>query len=283
MTNRNYKVCLLLILLTAVFTAQNAYPAEEEFHNTYKVDPGTEVNVRNINGSVNVIGWDEDYVDVYAVKSTRVSRDELDLVMIDVTVNGIMDIRTEIVRPDDYEDSFFRRLFHNIYHRSPKVNVAYTIKLPHSVILAEAVNTNGNVEVEGTTGDSILRTTNGNVIVENTDGMVEAKSTNGSIKIINGAVTRSARTTNGSITAAISGNFIDDTSISTTNGSIRLIVPESINAEIELNTVNGSINLNGIRMMVDNISKRNVTGELGNGGKRINARTINGNITIEQD
>ncbi|MFC1650964.1 DUF4097 domain-containing protein, partial [Candidatus Latescibacterota bacterium] len=200
-----------------------------------------------------------------------------------VTINGIMEINTVIKKRGEGESTFFSRLFGNVYRRSPKVNVEYTIKLPKSVILASASDTNGNVNVDGTTGDSILRTTNGNIEVEGTDGLIEAKSTNGNIDITNGAVARSARTTNGSITAAISDDFMDETNISTTNGSIKLSVPKGINADIELKTVNGGISLDGIRMMVDNISKRHVTGSLGSGGKKIYARTVNGGITIKED
>jgi DUF4097 and DUF4098 domain-containing protein YvlB len=280
---RNLKISLILILLSIVFLAQDVFPAEEEFHKTYNVPADTEVSVRNVNGNIRVSGWDEDYVDVYALKKSKLGQEELDRVTIDVTVNGSIDINTVIRKRDEQDDTFFGRLFGNVYRRSPKVSVEYTIKLPASVLLTNATSTNGNVIVAGTAGDSNIRTTNGNINVKNTDGLIEAKSTNGNISITDGAVARSARTTNGSIKAGISDDFMDETNISTTNGSIHLYVPKGINADLELKTVNGGINLNGIRMMVDKLSKRHVTGSLGDGGKKIYARTVNGGVTIEED
>ncbi|MFC1541539.1 DUF4097 family beta strand repeat-containing protein [Candidatus Latescibacterota bacterium] len=280
---RNVKICLILTLLSIVFLSQDAFSdAEEEFHQTYTVDAGTEINVHNVSGRIRVIGWDEDYVDVYALLRTKYDRDELDLVTIDVTTNGVMEITTLMEKRKE-EDTFFGRLFGSIYRRTARVNVEYTIKLPKSVTLASATNTNGNVEVDGTSGDSYLKTTNGSVEAENTDGFIEAKTTNGNISITNGAVARSAKTTNGSIRASISDNFFDETDFSTTNGSIDLLVPKDIDADIELKTVNGGISLDGIRLLVENMSKRNVTGSLGSGGKKIYVRTINGGITLQED
>ncbi|MFC1490548.1 DUF4097 domain-containing protein [Candidatus Latescibacterota bacterium] len=280
---RNIKINLMLILLSIVFLSQDAFSsAEEEFHKTITIPAETEVNVSNVNGNIRVLGWDEDYVDIYALKTTKLGQDELDRVTIDVSVNGVVDIVTVTRKREDSNDSFFSRIFGEFISKSPKVNVEYTIKLPMSVILANASSTNGNVEVDGTTGDSSLRTTNGSVRVKNTNGFIDAKSTNGNISITEGAVAISARTTNGSITAAISDDIMDETNISTTNGSITLYVTKDINVDIELRTVNGGINLNDISMMVDNFSKRSVSGTLGSGGKSISARTVNGSISLEE-
>jgi len=50
-----------------------------------------------------------------------------------------------------------------------------------------------------------------------------------------------------------------------------------------LKTVNGKISAGGFRMMVETISKREFVGTLGTGGKRITARTVNGNISLNKE
>ena len=280
---RKVIICLALIFISVIFLSQDAFSdAEEVFHQTYTVETDTEVEVSNVNGTIDISAWDEDYVDVHALKRTREDRDELDLVTIEVNTNGIMEIKTVIQKRTE-EDSFLSRIFGKIYRRSPKVTVEYTIKLPRSVILSRASTTNGNVEVYGTRGDSYVKTTNGDIAVEDTDGLIDAKSTNGRISITGGALTKNARTTNGSIEASLSDNFIDGSSISTTNGSIDLYLSPGINADIELRTVNGKISAGSFRMVVDTISKRQFVGTLGSGGKKITVRTVNGSISLNKE
>ncbi|HUT63147.1 MAG TPA: hypothetical protein VMZ04_04235 [Anaerolineae bacterium] len=277
-------MCFALTFILVLFLSQDALTdAEEEFHQTYTVEADTEVEVSNINGIINISAWDEDYVDVRALKRTREDRDELDLVTIEVNTNDILEIKTVVQKRTEDEDSFFSRIFGKIYYKTPKVTVDYTIKLPESVILNRASTTNGDIEVYGTRGDSYVKTTNGDITVENTDGLINAKSTNGRISITGGALTKNARTTNGSIEASLSDNFIDGTSISTTNGSIDLYLSPDINADIELRTVNGKISAGGFRMLVETISKREFVGTLGSGGKRITARTVNGSISLNKE
>lgn len=281
---RKVIICFALIFISVLFFSQNVYSdAEEEFHQTYTVKAGTEVEVSNIIGKIDISAWDEDYVDVRALKRTREDRDELDLVTIGINTNDILEIKTVVQKRKEEEDSFFSRILGKIYYRTPKVTVDYTIKLPASVILNRASTTNGNIEIFGTRGDSYIKTTNGDIAVEGTEGLIDAKSTNGRISITGGALTKNARTTNGSIEASLSDNFIDGSSISTTNGSIDLYLSPGINADIELRTVNGKISAGSFRMVVDTISKREFVGTLGSGGKRITARTVNGSISLNKE
>ncbi|GAF71755.1 unnamed protein product, partial [marine sediment metagenome] len=224
----------------------------------------------------------EDYVDVHALKQTKKDRDELDLVSIEVTVNGTMRIETVQSRRSE-DDSFFGRVFGKIYRKWPKVSVEYTIKLPKSSILARVSTVNGNVELHGTRGGTSVHTTNGKISVRETEGYVDAKITNGSISITDGATVRSAKSTNGNITATISEELAENVDISTVNGSVDLYLPSDINADVDLKTVNGGISAGGLRMIVDSISKRHFTGTLGSGGKTINVSTVNGSVSLHKE
>ena len=279
--NRKLAIYLAFIIIAFLFPAPEAYPdAEEEFHQTYTVDAGTEVEVNNVTGEINISTWDADYVDVRALKRTKEDRDELDLVTIEVTLNEILKIETINRKPAE-EDSFFKRMFG--WSRSPKVSVDFTIKLPGSVILSEAGSVNGNVKIYGTQGDTFVKTTNGSIIVDNTDGFIEAKTTNGNISVTGGATVSEAKTTNGSINASLPKNRIENTNISTVNGSVDLYLSPDINANISLKTVNGKISAGGFLMTVETISKREFIGTLGSGGETISVRTVNGSISLHKE
>lgn len=297
--NRKLTILLAFIIIAFSFLAPEAYPdAEEEFHKTYTVDAGTKVEVKNVNGEINISTWDENYVDVRALKRTKKDRDELDLVTIEVNLNEILEIKT-VHRKSTEEDSFLKRMLG--WSRSLKVSVDFTIKLPGSVILSSAVSVNGNVKVHGTRGDTIVKTTNGSIVVDNTDGFIEAKTTNGNISITGGATVRQAKTTNGSISisdgaliseakttngsinVSLPEKLVDNIYISTVNGSVDLYLSPDINADIKLKTVIGKISAGGFLMTVETISKREFIGTLGSGGETISVKTVNGSISLHKE
>ena len=68
---RKVIICFALIFISVLFFSQNVYSdAEEEFHQTYTVKAGTEVEVSNITGKIDISAWNEDYVDVRALMRT---------------------------------------------------------------------------------------------------------------------------------------------------------------------------------------------------------------------
>ncbi len=295
----NMKLIIYLAIIIAAFSlsAPKSYSdEEEEFHKTYTVNAGTDVEVNNINGEINISTWDGNNVDIQALKRTKEDKDELDKVTIEVNLNEILEIKTVYRKPAE-EDSFFRRIF-DWGGNSPKVSVDFTIKLPVSAILSKAVSVNGNVSIHGTHGDTVTKTINGSINVDNTDGLVEAKTTNGNISVTGGATVRDAKTINGSISisdgaligqaetingsikASLLKNRIENTNISTVNGSVDLYLSPDINADISLKTANGKISTESFLMKVNTISKREFIGTLGSGGQTISVRTVNGSINL---
>jgi DUF4097 and DUF4098 domain-containing protein YvlB len=267
MSGRNCISVLVFALIMCVISfaaISDAWAdAEEEFHNTYSVAPGTPLSVGNTNGNIHVRVWDKDYVDVLAVKKTNRGKDELGKVDIRVSKNGKLSIETDYLE------------------RNARVTVNYTISVPKTVPVEQIKTTNGSVEITGTTGDAFIKTTNGSIKVSDTEGTVELRTTNGNISITGASGIRLAKSTNGSIEVSVL-NFVDNAEITTTNGSVTLAVPENINADIDLKTTNGKISASQIQMLVEEISKNHVSGKLGSGGNSITIRTTNGSITLKK-
>ncbi|MFC1539080.1 DUF4097 domain-containing protein [Candidatus Latescibacterota bacterium] len=257
-------IVVFICLIGALCGFSPVQAAEEEFHQTYTLKAGETVSVQSINGTVDVSSWNKDVVDVYAVKKTRYGRDKLDDVEIVISTNDGLVIETEHLT------------------KNPRVSVNYTIKLPKNINLALAKSTNGAIEVDGVSGDAVIRSTNGQIQIDNVNGIIDAQTTNGKISIENTRGLKQARTTNGSINVEITELPDTDVEIKTTNGSVDMYLPEDLNADLELRTNNGRIRANDFRLLVNEISKNYISGQLGDGGKQLIVRTTNGSISINK-
>jgi len=103
-----------LLLAVIVSISPEAYSdIQEEFHRKIEAEEGKTIEIDNINGTVTVSSWENDYVDVFALKKTRRGRDELDRVTIEIHNNEVLEIITVVDKynPDEY--SFFERLHLN--------------------------------------------------------------------------------------------------------------------------------------------------------------------------
>ena len=264
---RRIHVLLLDVVLILTLSGSSACTVgaetTEEFHKTLSPAAGTPLTVENTNGSITITTWNRKDVDILAVKKTRKGRDELDKVEIIISENGKLSIETEYLE------------------RNAKVSVNYTIKVPATIPVALVRTTNGSLELEGTTGDTVARTTNGSITVRDADGAIESTTTNGNISIRDASSIKRAKTTNGKIEVSFD-RLTSDTEFTTTNGSVDVRFPAGMNADLELQTTNGSIRANGIKMMVNEISKRHLSGKLGSGGTKINVKTTNGSISLEE-
>src|ERR1700728_3824610 len=77
---------LALVLLAGVlcFCMQSFANTDEEFKESYKLSSGGHFELDNVNGSVQVEGWDRDEVEVRAVKTSQADARALDQVKIEV-------------------------------------------------------------------------------------------------------------------------------------------------------------------------------------------------------
>ena len=277
----NVRNILPLILACALTleagTAAVSADTHDEYHETFRIAEGTPVVVKNTNGDIHVSTWDNDYAEVHADLSSRYGQEEIDLVAIEVSVDGAMTIESVLSRREG--SSLLDHLFGSV-GRWPRVDVNYTIRLPRTAQLEEVATVNGSIEFEQTRGNALARTTNGKVQVNGHRGGLEARSTNGDIIIRGEVELRRASTTNGSIEAAVAGTLEGTVEIETVNGPVDVTLAEGMNVEIEVKTVNGGINANGITMKLGSVSKNHLTGTIGSGGPRLSIRTVNGSVDL---
>jgi hypothetical protein len=128
----------------------------------------------------------------------------------------------------------------------------------------------------------VARSVNGRIEAENLGGDVAAFTVNGRIRVAaEGHV--EAETVNGSIEAAMGkADWKESASFKTVNGSVRLALPGGANTLLRVETVNGSIAnefpLNGPAKQ----TRRELSGVIGQGGRELQVRTVNGSVMIRK-
>src|SRR5256885_7070574 len=80
------RVSCLTALLVAVLglSAASCFAITKEFNQSYPLEPGGAFELQNVNGTVDVQGWDRDTIEIHAVKTAKNKESDLELVSIDV-------------------------------------------------------------------------------------------------------------------------------------------------------------------------------------------------------
>jgi len=244
---------LASLALTGCIGIGGGFPGGNVYRETVDVAralaPNGEVTLENTNGSVRVATWDEARVRVEATKGAPT---EEILREIDVVIEGDGDnvsIRTRQPR---------RRLF------GAGGQVQYRLTVPRGArVLVK--NVNGAVELDGIEGGLRASTVNGSVEAARVAGAVEASTVNGSVQVSMARVEPDSRSRLGS-----------------TNGTVRLTLPRDASADVDAGTVNGSAHCDFELDEGARVSRRKLSGRIGQGGARFELRTVNGSASIDR-
>jgi hypothetical protein len=236
-----------LTLVVAVASANPCFATSKDFDQTYPLRPGGSFELQNVNGAVEVQGWDRDTVEIHAVKSAKQRESDLDRVSIEV------DAKPEAI---------------SLVTRYPQdegveVVVDYAVRVPRGARVQHVGTVNGTLRVAGLDAVEDLHTVNGNIEVFESGGNVHAHTTNGSVQL------ELARL-----------HDKDGAAAETTNGSILLAIPTDTHADLEARSLNGSFSSELPLAMQGSLRPREVHGRLGNGGAPIRLNTVNGGIRV---
>ncbi|UCD06272.1 MAG: hypothetical protein JSV98_03320 [candidate division WOR-3 bacterium] len=256
------------ISVVAPNTLVSIFEKTEEFRQTYSVPSGTKVQVKNANGEIKISKWSEDYVEVYAEKKTNYGEDELAKVNIEVTVDDVMKIRTKYLE------------------KNVRVSVKYDIKVPEGVTVQEVRTSNGEIELNGTAGNTKAMTSNGEIYVFDVEGIVSLETSNGEIEVRRTSGVLEANTSNGEVHVEVHSIPEDGTNISSSNGSIDVYISDEVNADLRAATSMGNVHLKDLelrsRFKVTSQASTLLTGEIGRGGGLISVSTSNGEIELHR-
>ena len=230
---------------------------QEETRQSVRLESGARVEVRGINGSVEINTADTDTADVRILR-TASSPDDLEYgkVIVDASSTCL------VVRG---ENNGARGFWHWLWGGGGQVKQEVTLVLPRRVeLLTKGVN--GPVRVGEIEGSVAVEGVNGRVEVAQSFGHSEIKGVNGNVRI------------------GVAQLGAQGMEIKGVNGNIEVRLKENIDADIDVKGNNGGLSLNVPNVtMQERENFSNMRARLGRGGAPIDIKGVNGQIRFESD
>ncbi|MET9151896.1 DUF4097 family beta strand repeat-containing protein [Streptomyces griseoflavus] len=246
--------------------------------------PVTELHVRIVNGTVNVVGTDEGPA---RLEVSQIEGPPLVVTQKDGTLT---------VAYDDLPwKGFLKWLDHKGWRRSAVVSLAVPAqtRVEVGVVGAAAVvsGIRGPAAVKGVAGDTTLVSLSGPVRADTVSGSVEAQSVTGDLRFasVSGDLTVvegsgpsvRADTVSGSMIVDLAPDGPTDIKLTSVSGEIAIRMPDPADAEVEANTASGAISNAFDDLRVQGLwGAHKLTGRLGAGSGKLRATTVSGSIAL---
>lgn len=228
--------------------------AQDEWVRSYKIAPGGQLEIININGRITADASDGPDVEVTAERIARA-----------VTDDAAKELLAKLDMREETSDSRVR-----VEVRAPRSSgvggheLRWTIKVPKGI----------NVD---------LRTVNGGVRLSGLQGEIRARSTNGAVTGTDLAASAlDAAVTNGGVDIQLASlTATGSVDLKAVNGGVRLRLPGDTRADLTARCTNGGISVAGLDLQLEGEqSRRRVAGKLNGGGARVTVETTNGGVKV---
>jgi DUF4097 and DUF4098 domain-containing protein YvlB len=220
----------------------------QEFHKTVPLSAEGRVSLSNINGDVEITGWNKNEVQIDAVKTGR-DQQSLDEARIEVNA-GNTSVEIETHYPS-----------HLINNNAAWVH--YTLHVPQNARLEKISLVNGALDVQRISGEVNADLVNGKLHASDLAGTADLATVNGTIEANYTSLTN-----------------VREIKLKSVNGSVDLLLPQSPNAEVSASTVNGAISTDFPLTIKGHWVGKNMSGTLGSGGVHIALNNVNGSIHV---
>lgn len=226
---------------------------KEEIRRSYNLDPGARVNIYGINGKVKVDTADIDTAEVLIVRSAK-KREDLEFRKINIE----HEVKELTIRVENDRKSVFSAM-----GSIPEVRQRVILRLPKRV----------DLETGGV---------NGNVWVGEIRGRVELNSIGGEVKVARAAGNTEIGHVNGGVDVTFAPLDRKKIQLNDINGNIDLRFEGEVNAELSTWGINGNVDAKLPNVEKDETEPRRgrVKARIGNGGSKIEANRINGNVRL---
>lgn len=176
----------------------------------------------------------------------------------------------------------FRGLFFWMSNRS-QVKVTSEIAVPAGAkVKADLVD--GSVRGDTLQGDIEVDVVDGDVQLDSLKGTVRVDSTDGDTQVSGEIKGLDLKSIDGNIRADLApGSAMSgDWKIKTTDGDIDILLPEGFAAEMQIRKSDGRLRTDWPLTTPKGLSKRNIEGVIGAGGRVFSIRTIDGDVTLRK-
>jgi hypothetical protein len=254
---KNLVTLLLVMVVSLALAAPGAsaqkhdggdsdFPERDEMKQSYELSPGARVEVRGINGTVDIETGNGSTAEVNIIRLAR-TREDLNYrkIIVEHTANSL------VVRAEKENE----RGDHGVRQR-------VTLRLPRQIDL-NVSGVNGRTNVGEIDGPVRVSGVNGAVEVEQAAGYSELSGINGRVRI---NITR------------LSERGIQ---VSGINGGVELRFAEDLNADLDVSGINGSVNTDVPNVsVIGKFNRQNFRAKIGSGGTPITVRGVNGSVRL---
>ena len=252
---------------------------KQEFEKELDFSPGGSLTICNICGQIEISGWEEDLIEIYALKTVsgelapEAARELMAQVAVEVARKG----NSVEVKTKDKNHCGTEIRAGNVPLPSCEVEVSYWIKVPRNTDI-QLRSLDSYVMLENLEGDIELSMVSGSMFLQDLDGELEVNLVNGPILAEN---VRGELRTN-TISGSTQVRFQDTKSarLNTTNGKITLELPVTAAVDLEASTLTGELKIDP-RLKAETFSnKRNFESKINGGGPPVKIHSLRGPILI---
>jgi hypothetical protein len=235
----------------------------DEFRWNGRVAAGRTVDIKGVNGNIRAEPSSGSEVEVVASKRAKRSNpNEVQIKVIEheggVTICAVYPSG----EPGRINECTIGNRWSS-HTRNNDVEVDFTVRIPAGLNFAGRT-VNGEVATGALNGDVEAYTVNGGIDISAT-GYAEAGTVNGSISVAMG-----------------NANWPRDLSFETVNGDITLNLPEATSVIVNAETLNGGIHSDFPVTVQGRLSRRRMTGTIGDGKHQLTLKTVNGSINMRR-
>lgn len=221
----------------------------EEIHRSFQLAPGAEIELKGINGPVEVETADTDTAELHIWRSAD-NREDLENNLITIEQTPLsLSIRGK------QRERWWK------FWNGGSVRQQVKLIVPRKVELS-ARGINGPLTVGRTEGEVHVSGINGRVELAETDAYTEISGVNGHVKI--------------AIARLSDAGF----SVKGINGGVELRVPQELNADLRIKGLNGGVSCDLKNFSEEERTRSGLTGRLGTGGAEISVTGINGGVHL---
>jgi len=227
----------------------------DEIRRSFRLAQGARIEVRHLNGSVEIETADADTAEVHVVSTADNPEDlESRRVIIEDSPDSLV-VRGEAGRGGGW----WRRLWGG----GGQVRQQLRLVIPRGASLA-------------------VRHVNGPLAVGEMDGAVEVRHVNGRVELARVSGRTEVAHINGGVKLALARLDEQGMEVSHINGNVEIRLKESLDADIDVSNHNGGFALNAPNVTTQERESRSTfRARLGSGGPEISIRRVNGNMRFE--
>ncbi|HTS29724.1 MAG TPA: hypothetical protein VMH81_27830 [Bryobacteraceae bacterium] len=253
-------------LLAALLTAGTAHA--DDWNKTYNVSGHPELRVETDDGSVTIRAGDERRIAAHVTTSVwRITPGEVEI--------------RESQTGDHVE--LIVKIPHRPFTYSSRGRSIHVDLLVPRQIQTDIRTGDGNIDMEGLSGESRLRSGDGHIEALSIDGTLHAESGDGHVRVRGRLDVLTLHTGDGSIEAEVlPGSHMSQAwRLETGDGSVTMRLPANFGADLELHTGDGGISMDipavtGVR----GTRNKDMQARLNGGGAVLSVRTGDGSIHI---